>query len=102
VVASGDEGEGTGCILLGGVDDTAWIGVVALLPAGAADGCSSRGGRAGRTCVSCGGGSTTPSMATTTAVALLSGSGDRGCCRQAARDGGDLETSGVAKHHACL
>ncbi len=37
MVASGDEGEGTGCALLGGVDDTAWIGVVALFPAGAAE-----------------------------------------------------------------
>jgi hypothetical protein len=37
VVVSGDKGEGTGCILLGGVDDTAWIGVVALSPAGAAE-----------------------------------------------------------------
>ncbi len=37
MVASGDEGEGTGCALLGGVDDTAWTGVVALFPAGAAE-----------------------------------------------------------------
>ncbi len=37
VVASGDKGEGTGGALLGGVDDTAWTGVVALFPAGAAE-----------------------------------------------------------------
>ncbi len=37
VVASGDEGEGTGCALLGGVDDTAWTGVVVLFPAKAAE-----------------------------------------------------------------
>ncbi len=37
MVASGDEGEGTGCGLLGGVDDIAWTGVVALFPAGAAE-----------------------------------------------------------------
>jgi hypothetical protein len=30
VVASGDEGEGTGCKILGGVDETAWVGVVEL------------------------------------------------------------------------
>ncbi len=36
VVASGNEGEGTGCTILGGVDNTAWISVVALFPAGAA------------------------------------------------------------------
>ncbi len=37
MVASGDEGEGSGCALLGGVDDTASTGVVALFPAGAAE-----------------------------------------------------------------
>jgi hypothetical protein len=36
VVASGDTGEVTRCAILGGVDDTAWIGVVGLFPAGAA------------------------------------------------------------------
>jgi hypothetical protein len=37
VVASGNEGEGTGCTIMGGVDETAWVGVVALFPAGAAE-----------------------------------------------------------------
>ncbi len=37
MVASGDEGKGSGCALLGGVDDTALTGVVALFPAGAAE-----------------------------------------------------------------
>ncbi len=36
MVASGDEGEGTGCTMLGGVGGTAWVGVVALFPARAA------------------------------------------------------------------
>jgi hypothetical protein len=36
VVTSGDKGEGTGCAMLDGVDDTAWVGVVALFLAGAA------------------------------------------------------------------
>ncbi len=99
MITSVDEGEGTGCAVLGGVDDTAWVGVVALLPAGAAVAIE---GERTRTCVYSGGGSTTPSTAMTTAAALISSSGDRGCCWQAARDGGDLETSGVAEHHAGL
>jgi hypothetical protein len=37
-----------------------------------------------------------------TAAALINSSGDLGCCWQAARDGDDLDTSGVAEHHAGL
>ncbi len=37
MITSGNKGEGTGCGVLGGVDDTAsGVGVVTLLPAGAA------------------------------------------------------------------
>jgi hypothetical protein len=37
-----------------------------------------------------------------TAVAHPSSGGDGGYCWQAAGNGDDLETSGVAKNHACF
>jgi hypothetical protein len=53
-------------------------------------GCGSRGGGADRTYAYSGGGLAMPLTAMTTAAALISSSGDRGCCWQAARDGDNL------------
>ncbi len=79
-----------------------WCGGAFAGWGGSGWGCGSHGGREVRTCVYSGGGSATPSTATTTAVAFLSSGGGRGSCWQAACDGDDLETSGVANHHSIL
>jgi hypothetical protein len=74
--------------LLGGVDDTASrVGVVALLPAGAAVAVEGEQTVLAPTVVAA---QSTPSTVTTTAAALISIRGDRGCCRQAACDSDNL------------